>query len=123
MASRVIFIHSSNDMFGADRILLQVADAAAAVGFEPEVWLPADVAPAPDALDAQLRERGYRVRILPLPILRRRDLRPLRFPGLVWRGVKTWTRLRRARPSVVYCATSAAHTGQPRTDHSARCGR
>jgi glycosyltransferase involved in cell wall biosynthesis len=108
VAPRVIFIHSSNDMFGADRILLQAADAAAAVGFEPEVWLPADVAAAPDTLDAQLRKRGYRVRILPLPILRRRELRPLRLPGLLWRGIKTWARLARHRPSVVYCATSAA---------------
>jgi glycosyltransferase involved in cell wall biosynthesis len=108
MTSRVIFIHSSNDMFGADRILLQVADAAASVGFEPEVWLPADVSAAPDALDSKLRNRGYGVRILPLPILRRRELRPHRLPGLLWRGIRTWMRLARHRPAVVYCATSAA---------------
>ena len=112
-APRVIFIHSSNDMFGADRILLQVADAAAAVGFVPEVWLPSDVAAGPESLDVQLRNRGYRVRILPLPILRRRELRPLRLPGLLWRGITTWARLVRARPAVVYCATSAALPAAP----------
>ena len=112
-APRVIFIHSSNDMFGADRILLQVADAAATVGYLPEVWLPSDVAPAPESLDVQLLKRGYQVRILPLPILRRRELRPLRLPGLLWRGITTWARLARARPVVVYCATSAALMAAP----------
>ena len=104
---RVIFVHSSNDMFGADRILLQVVDAAIATGFEPEVWLPDDVVAGPAGLDSQLRDRGVDVRILPLPILRRRELRPLRLPGLLWRSLKTWARLRRERPRVVYCATSA----------------
>lgn len=112
-ARRVIFIHSSNDMFGADRVLLTVADAAAAVGLVPEVWLPSDVTAAPDALDSQLRARGYRVRILPLPILRRRDLRPLRLPGLLWRGITTWARLVKIRPAVVYCATSATLLAAP----------
>ncbi|HWH25489.1 MAG TPA: glycosyltransferase family 4 protein [Pseudolysinimonas sp.] len=110
---RVVFIHSSNDMFGADRILLQVVDAAVAVGLEPEVWLPADVAAEPDALDARLRARGLAVRILPLPILRRRELRPLRLPGLLWRAVSTWARLVRSRPAIVYCVTSAALLAAP----------
>ena len=112
-ANRVIFIHSSNDMFGADRILLQVVDAAMAVGLVAEVWLPADVVAAPDSLDAELRGRGVTVRILPLPILRRRELRPLRLPGLLWRSVRTWGRIVRARPAVVYCATSATLLAAP----------
>ncbi len=106
-ADRVIFVHSSNDMFGADRILLQVVDAAITVGLVPEVWLPADVVAGPDSLDAELRRRGVAVRVLPLPILRRRELRPLRLPGLLWRSVRTFARIARARPAVVYCATSA----------------
>jgi glycosyltransferase involved in cell wall biosynthesis len=112
-ASRVVFIHSSNDMFGADRILLQVVDAAAAVGRVPEVWLPADVKVTAGSLDAQLCLRGIAVRILPLPTLRRRELHPLRLPGLMWRGILTWVRLARARPAVVYCATSAALLAAP----------
>lgn len=111
--ARVLFIHSSNDMFGADRILLQVAEAASEVGLVPEVWLPADIAAAPEALDAQLRARGFEVRILPLPILRRRELRPLRLPGLLWRGIRTWAQLVRSRPAVVYCATSAVLLAAP----------
>jgi glycosyltransferase involved in cell wall biosynthesis len=104
---RVLFVHSSNDMFGADRILLQVVDAAITVGLDPEVWLPDDVAPGAEGLDVRLRRRGATVRILPLPILRRRELRPLRLPGLLLRSLTAWARIARLRPSVVYCATSA----------------
>ena len=100
-------------MFGADRILLQVIDAAVKVGLVPEVWLPTDVAGAPDTLDAELRGREIVVRIVPLPILRRRELRPTRLPGLAWRGITTWARLLRTRPAAVYCVTSAALPAAP----------
>ena len=110
----VVFVHSSNEMFGADRVLLQVVDALRShTELVPEVWLPDDVSPADDNVADRLRSQGVAVRVLPLPILRRRYLSPTRAPGLLWRAATLAVRLARARPAAVYCATSAALLAAP----------
>ncbi|MEY2848660.1 MAG: hypothetical protein RI885_1325 [Actinomycetota bacterium] len=107
----VVFIHSSDEMFGADRILLDVVDAS--IGIHPLVWLPADAPGAEDPLHLHLRTRGVDTRIDAVPIMRRRYLTPLRMPGLLWRAARLWLTLRRVKPTVVYCATSAALIAAP----------
>ncbi len=111
---RVVFVHSSNEMFGADRVLLQVVDSLARhPEFDPVVWLPDDVTEAADSIGARLRERGVPIRVLPLPILRRAYISPRGLPGLAQRTAALWARLLRERPAVVYCATSAALLAAP----------
>lgn len=111
---RVVFVHSSNEMFGADRILIQVVDALLAhTALEPEVWLPADVVPADDNIADHLRSRGVEVRVLPLPILRRRYLNAAGLPGLAWRTIALPVRLWRRSPVAVYCTTSATLLAAP----------
>jgi glycosyltransferase involved in cell wall biosynthesis len=101
-------------MFGADRILLQVVRSLLeAPGLSAEVWLPSDVEAGEDSIERELRGLGVTVRVLPLPILRRKDLTPRRFPGLVWRTIRLTARLARTRPYIVYCATSAALLAAP----------
>lgn len=107
----VVFIHSSDEMFGADRILLEVVGAGNHI--DPHVWLPDDVELADDPLHIRLRERGVDTTIRSLPILRRRHLTPRHFPRLVLRAIRLWVDLRRVRPSAVYCATSATLLAAP----------
>ncbi|WP_165070198.1 glycosyltransferase family 4 protein [Marisediminicola senii] len=110
----VVFVHSSNEMFGADRMLLHVVDTLAGhPDLTAEVWLPADVERSADSVQQHLEERGVTTRVLPTPILRRRYLTPAHLPGLIARTATLWWRLLRARPAIVYCATSAALLAAP----------
>lgn len=105
----VVFIHSSNEMYGADRILLQVLETL------PEaqrrmavVWLPNDVLPATFSLDTELALRGIRFEIRQLPILRRRYLTP-RYLSRMMHSLAQFIRdLRLLAPETVYLTTSAS---------------
>ncbi|NEM89973.1 glycosyltransferase family 4 protein [Galbitalea soli] len=114
MTRTVLFVHSSNEMFGADRILLQVIESLAGrPDLRAEVWLPDDVEAAADSVEAHLRAAGIAVRVLPLPVLRRRELTIARLPGLAARALRFWGRVVRTRPVAVYCATSALLIAAP----------
>ncbi|GAA4264658.1 glycosyltransferase family 4 protein [Frondihabitans peucedani] len=103
---RVLIVHSSDEMYGSDRIVLEVvAELVADDSLDVTVWLPSDVAPGP--LGPRLRELGARVERQPLPILRRLKLTPGGFFRLGRDAVKTLSRLRGRRFDLVYCATSA----------------
>lgn len=107
----VVFVHSSDEMFGADRILLEVVGADGDI--HPRVWLPDDVPISQDPLHRHLWDRDVEATVRPLPILRRRYLTPRHIPGLLVRAARLWRALRRARPAAVYCATSAALLAAP----------
>ena len=64
----VVLVHSSNDRYGSDRVLLQVVETLADRSIE--IWLPDDLGDD-GPLSSTLRARGHAVRVLPLPILRR----------------------------------------------------
>lgn len=122
-ARPVVFIHSSNELFGADRVLLQVVESMlSATDLIPEVWLPDDVEGARDSIETRLISIGVKTRKLPLPILRRKYLRPRCVPGLLARAVGLWWRMLRTKPTAVYCATSAAIVAAP-VARLAGCGR
>ena len=109
-----IFIHSSNEMFGADRMLFRVIQVLLEEGsFRPEVWLPNDVAEAVDSLSTRLAVLGVVSRTMSLPILRRKYITAVRLPGLIGRLIQLTVRLIVARPAVVWCGTSAALLAAP----------
>lgn len=109
---RCIVIHPSDEMYGADRVLLEVLRTAPS-DLDVEVWLPTDVDYPERELSRALRDAGIRVRHLTLPIMRRAYLRPARLPGLGWRAVTTSLRLLAARPHLVYLNTAAAALAAP----------
>lgn len=107
-APRVVIVHSSDEMYGADRIVLHVVEALREhLAADVEVWLPDDVQHGTHPLCEQLTARGARWRHANLPVVRRAYLNPrgvLRLARASWGAQRE---LRRARPDVVYCATSA----------------
>lgn len=109
----MIAIHSSDEMYGADRMLLQVLAGWADLGARIEVWLPDDL-PHPDfPLCRRLDELGYRWRHMSLPVLRRARLRPGGVPGLVRDWFRTLRALRAERPEAVYLGSSACLLAAP----------
>ena len=79
----VLFIHPSDEMYGADRILLRVLEALEGQ-ILPVVVLPIDTSPG--ALSVELDRRGIRVLRRNVPVLRRRYLSAR---GVVHLGVST----------------------------------
>jgi glycosyltransferase involved in cell wall biosynthesis len=111
---RLVFIHSSDELYGADRILLDVhAALTPSEQARAEFWLPTDSAHPAHPLCAELESRGATVRHLDLPILRRAYLNPRSLPGLARRWVRTLRSLRATRPAFVYLTTSAAYLCAP----------
>lgn len=109
---RCIVIHPSDEMYGADRVLLEVLRTAPD-DVRVEVWLPTDLDYPERQLSTALSAMGIRVRRLPLPIMRRAYLRPAKLPGLAWRTITTSVRLLAARADLVYLNTAAAALTAP----------
>ena len=113
--ARLVFVHPSDELYGADRILLEILKVASARYGEVEVWLPADLPhpPLQMALCRTLTSQGVAVRHLDLPILRRAYRNAQGLMALAWRAVRTLAELRRAKPAILYCTTSAALLAAP----------
>lgn len=109
---RVVVLHPSDELYGADKVLLEVVEVLRDQG-PLEVWLPDDVDYGDGPLSRQLAASGVRVRRLPLPVLRRAYLRPRALPALVGRWIRTARLLRAARPDLVYLNTSAVLSVAP----------
>lgn len=109
---RCIVIHPSDEMYGADRVLLEVLRTAPD-DLDIEVWLPTDVEYPERQLTRALADAGIRVRHVALPIMRRAYLRPARLPALGWRTLTASVRLLAARPRLVYLNTAAAALAAP----------
>jgi glycosyltransferase involved in cell wall biosynthesis len=110
----LLFLHPSDELYGADRMLLEML-ASVPAGVEVEVWVPNDLAHPPDgqSLCQELTRRGMKVRHVGLPILRRAYGTPRGAADLLARSGKLVRALRQARPSAVYCTTSAAFLCAP----------
>lgn len=111
---RLVFLHSSDELYGADRMLLEML-ASVAAEVEVEVWVPNDLEHPPDAqsLCQELIRRGVTVRHVGLPILRRAYGTPRGALALLAKSGRLVRDLRKARPSAVYCTTSAAFLCAP----------
>lgn len=112
MADRLLFIHPSDELYGADRMLLEVLDALPDAS-RAEVWLPTDLEHVAAALCVELDRRGIANRHVDLPILRRAYRTPATLGALARRCVRLRRELRAARSGVVYCTTSAALLAAP----------
>jgi glycosyltransferase involved in cell wall biosynthesis len=108
----LVFIHPSDEIYGADRMLLEQI-AAVPPGTAVEVWLPNDLSHPALPLCDVLARRGVTVRHLALPIMRRANRTPRGLARLVRQSAGLTARLRRVRPEVVYCTTSAAALAAP----------
>lgn len=105
---RAVVVHSSDEMYGADRIVLQIVDALRA---EPrialEVWLPSDVGHGSTPLCVELDARGVTVRHTALPVLRRSLLTPSGLVEVARRCRALRRHLVQHPADLVYCTTSA----------------
>lgn len=110
----IVFVHSSDEQYGADRILL---DLHAALSDEErtraEFWLPNDVPHGTAPLCHELERRGAVVRHLDLPVLRRAYATPRALPALLGRLWRFRREVRRSRPTLVYLSTSAVFLAAP----------
>ena len=104
-------MHSSDEMYGADRIVLDVVEAL--TSWDVTVWLPAEARSSARTLSDVLAERGVRVEHRELPIIRRSILTPSGVFGLLRRTAALSIELRRTKPAVVWCATSACLMAAP----------
>ncbi|WP_284983039.1 glycosyltransferase family 4 protein [Arthrobacter sp. efr-133-TYG-118] len=104
----IAFMHSSNEMYGADKIVLEVLRALPESDRKrTEVWLPDDLPVGQNRLSFELDSIGVIHDTQPLAVLRRRYLSVSKIAPLISRLWKTFLRLRTKRPDVVYCTTSA----------------
>ncbi|WP_183091809.1 glycosyltransferase family 4 protein [Mycetocola lacteus] len=107
-------MHSSNEMYGADRILLQVLESIPQTRHgDITVLVPDDVTPAEHSLVAELESRSIASRVGPLPIVRRKYLTPRGLIGLLERMRQLDKTLRELSAEIVYVSTSAGLLAAP----------
>lgn len=108
----LIFVHPSDELYGADRMLLELL-ASVPADVPVQVWLPTDLPHVPLSLCGELTERGVPFRHVDLPILRRAYRTPTALARLAVKTGRLSKLLREAAPSLVYCTTSAALLAAP----------
>ncbi|MFT4010233.1 MAG: glycosyltransferase family 4 protein [Nocardioidaceae bacterium] len=110
----MIFIHPSDELYGADRMLLEFCDALGPVRLrDAEFWLPTDLDHVERPLCEVLERRGATVRHLDLPIIRRAYRKPRALAQLATRMVRLRRELRSVRPRLIYCTTSTTFLCAP----------
>ena len=103
---RLLVVHPSDELYGADRVLLASVQALAE-RYAVTVWLADDVDYPRRLLTQRLSRLGVTVQRRPLPVLRRAYLSPRRLPWLLLRMLRTLVAIRSLRPDLVYVNTSA----------------
>ena len=106
MPEKLLILHPANEMYGADKVLLESVDALSG-RFDIEVWLPMDVEYPGNDLSRELARRNVRYRMVDLPVLRRAYFHPRYAPALLKRLILTTAAMRRFKPSLVYVNTAA----------------
>ncbi|MCC6454915.1 MAG: glycosyltransferase [Caldilineaceae bacterium] len=92
---RILYVHSSDELYGADRSLLRLVRDLDRSRFEPIVVLPNDV-PYPDrALSRELEKLDIETHSLGLAVLRRLYFRPQGIFRLLGHGVRSVSQLQR----------------------------
>jgi glycosyltransferase involved in cell wall biosynthesis len=90
----VLYLHSSDDLYGADMILLNIVTGLDRTRFHPVVVLPDDMRHV-GLLSRELAAAGIEFHHLPIAILRRRYLSPRGLPGFLGRIVSGTMAIRR----------------------------
>lgn len=105
----ILIVHSSDDMYGADKMVLEVIDALpVADRARVVVWLPTDYAHGATPLCRRLSDAGVTCEHVALPILRRRYLNPAGLLGMATRAARVRARAAQLEPQEIILATSAA---------------
>ena len=68
---RILYLHAGAEMYGADKVLLELIKRLDQTEFEAHVILPND-----GVLVEALRQAGAKVEVIPYPILRRKYFNP-----------------------------------------------
>jgi glycosyltransferase involved in cell wall biosynthesis len=121
---RVLVVHSSDEMYGADRILLQVVAGIREIGTESSaspgaapvevvVWLPDDLTHGPTPLCHELEREGVSFAHMALPIIRRANLTPAGMVTMARRSRSMRRAMKQERFDLVYCMTSACLLAAP----------
>lgn len=88
LAGRVVLVHSSDELYGSDRMVLQIVDSMPADLRNRLVVLLPTVGDGPGDLTKALRDAGVVVEHRRLPTLRRRAMKnPVAIVLLLWRTV------------------------------------
>lgn len=103
---RILAVHPSDELYGADRIMLEAASVLGRRG-PVTVWLPDDVDYPDRPLTRRLADAGVRASRQPIPVLRRASVRPAALPALLRRMWRTWRAIGREDAGLVYLSTSA----------------
>lgn len=111
---KVVIVHPSDEMYGADRMLLQVIAALDEhTDADVEVWLPGGIEHPRFPLCDELTARGVTWSHRALPVMRRSELTPVGLARLLVRCARLWRDLRRSDAAVVHLGTSACLLGAP----------
>jgi len=111
---KLLYVHSSNELYGADVVLLTLLRGLDKERFRPLVVLPCDV-PYEGLLAQELDREGIPYVVYDTPVLRRKYLRPLGILSYALRLLKSvvWlaSLIRREEIDVVHSNTSAVVAG------------
>ncbi|MDQ0145994.1 glycosyltransferase family 4 protein [Pseudarthrobacter niigatensis] len=109
---KVLFVHPSNELYGADKVLLAIIDALP-LHYCAEVWLPTDIRYPGDRLRRELEARSIPVAFIDLPVLRRSYFNARGILKLLPRMVTVTKHLRSADFDLLYINTSALASVAP----------
>ncbi|MCS4277518.1 glycosyltransferase involved in cell wall biosynthesis [Mycetocola sp. BIGb0189] len=112
MSKKILFIHPSDELYGADRVLLETL-AALPKDWTLEAWLPSDLDYGDKLLSAALIEQGTRVRSMKLPVLRRAYITPLKLVRIAGWAISFFGKLAKNRPDLLYVNTTALFLAVP----------
>lgn len=105
---RVVLVHSSDELYGSDRMVLQIIDSMPSDLRDRLVVVLPTSTDGPGDLSHSLHDASVAVQHRQLPILRRHDLKsPRALAVLLWRTLTLARWLRSSRVGLVYAATSA----------------
>lgn len=85
----ILFLHAGAEMYGADKVLLDLVRKLDKTKFNPYVILPSG-----GILESSLKNEGVRVDVLPYPIMRRKYFNLKGIFQYVW-GIKKYSKLLR----------------------------
>jgi glycosyltransferase involved in cell wall biosynthesis len=114
MSNAILFVHSSDDLYGADLVLLEIVKRLDRAKFKPIVVLPRDSAHI-GLLSEKLKSESIEFVHLPIAVLRRRyfsarHLLPFLFDQV--RGtLHLWKLIRKRRIRMVHSSTVAVLSG------------
>lgn len=109
----IIYIHSSDELYGSDIVLLNLVRRLDPRRFRPLVLTPTDIA-YEGLLSRKLEAAGIEHHAVDLPVLRRRYLSPTRLPALLGRVIAAPRRVRpflAPAPTLLHSNTTAVMAG------------